>query len=89
MSKYKATVIKTGNSYALRVPKAYIENARLRLGQKVQVEPPVPDPKKNEPEAIKQAIKKLRQTNAYKEVPDPVAWQRKIRQDRPLPGRHH
>lgn len=87
MSKYKATIIKTGNSYALRVPKAYIEDAQLQLGQKVQVEQPVPEPEQNDPKAIKQAIKKLQQTNAFKGVRDPVAWQRKTRQDRPLPGR--
>lgn len=87
MNKYKATVIKTGNSYALRVPKAYIENAQLQLGQKVQVEQPIHEAKKSDPQAIKQAIKKLQQTNAYKGVRDPVAWQRKTRQDRPLPGR--
>lgn len=34
MNRYTATVIKTGNSYALRVPKKYVEDARLELGQK-------------------------------------------------------
>ncbi|HET9174230.1 MAG TPA: AbrB/MazE/SpoVT family DNA-binding domain-containing protein [Candidatus Saccharimonadales bacterium] len=35
-----ATVIKTGNSYALRVPKAYAERNNLRPGAKVLL----PDP---------------------------------------------
>jgi hypothetical protein len=43
MSKYKATVIKTGNSYALRVPKKYVEDAHLNLGQKVTIQPPLPE----------------------------------------------
>ncbi len=25
--------------------------------------------------------------NPFREIPDPVAWQREIRRDRPLPGR--
>ena len=40
MSNYTATVIKTGNSYALRVPKSYIENAGLKIGDKVDIKLP-------------------------------------------------
>ena len=46
MSKYIATVIKTGNSYALRVPKAYIDDAKLKLGEKVGLGEPKLVPKK-------------------------------------------
>jgi hypothetical protein len=35
----------------------------------------------------KEAFQKLRQLNPFREIPDPVAWQREIRKDRPLPGR--
>lgn len=35
MNSSIATVIKTGNSYALRVPKAYAERNNLRPGAKV------------------------------------------------------
>ena len=35
----------------------------------------------------KEAFAKLRQLNPFREVQDPVAWQREIREDRPLPGR--
>lgn len=87
MSKYTATIIKTGNSYALRVPKAYIDDARLKLGQKVQVSSPLMTSKKQSPQAIKKAIRDLRQVNAYGQLVDPIAWQREIRKDRPLPGR--
>ena len=87
MNKYTATVIKTGNSYALRVPKNYVDDAHLELGQKVQVASPVMAVKKQDPQAIKKAIRNLQQVGAYKAVKDPVAWQREIRKDRPLPGR--
>lgn len=87
MSNYMATVIKTGNSYALRVPKQYVEQAKLVLGQKVQIGAPSTIPKPHDPQAMKQAIKNLQQIGAYRTIKDPVAWQREIRTDRPLPGR--
>lgn len=87
MNRYAATVIKTGNSYALRVPKNYVEDAHLELGQKVQVTSPIMTIKKQDPQAIKKAIRNLQQVGAYKDIKDPVAWQREIRKDPPLPGR--
>ena len=33
------------------------------------------------------ALAKLAQIGAFSGIKDPVAWQRQIRQDRPLPGR--
>jgi hypothetical protein len=33
------------------------------------------------------ALRQLRQMGTFKEITDPVAWQREIRKDRPLPGR--
>jgi len=33
------------------------------------------------------ALRKLRELGAFKEIADPVAWQRESRKDRPLPGR--
>jgi hypothetical protein len=35
----------------------------------------------------KEAFEKLRQLNPFREIADPVAWQKEIRKDRPLPGR--
>ncbi len=34
-----------------------------------------------------EALKELRKRGTFKEITDPVAWQREIRKDRPLPGR--
>jgi hypothetical protein len=42
------------------------------------------------PEMLRQrqeAFEKLRQLNPFREIADPVAWQKEIRKDRPLPGR--
>lgn len=35
----------------------------------------------------KEAFEKLRQLNPFREMADPVAWQRQSRKDRPLPER--
>jgi antitoxin component of MazEF toxin-antitoxin module len=86
MSKYTATVIKTGNSYALRVPKKYVEDAQLELGQKTTIQLPVLEAEQNRKQ-IQKLLTQLQEINAYAEIKDPVAWQRDIRKDRPLPGR--
>ena len=33
------------------------------------------------------ALRELAKSNPFKDITDPVAWQREIRKDRPLPGR--
>ncbi len=86
MYKYTVTVIKTGNSYALRVPKKYVEDAHLESGQKTVITLPIPEPKQNR-QRIQETLRQLQEIGAYKDIKDPVAWQREIRKDRPLPGR--
>jgi len=34
-----------------------------------------------------EALRKIAELGGIKSIPDPVAWQREIRKDRPLPGR--
>jgi antitoxin component of MazEF toxin-antitoxin module len=86
MNTYTSTVIKTGNSYALRVPKKYIDDAKLGLGQKAAIRLPTLEIKQDRA-AIQRAIKNLQEIHAFADIKDPVAWQREIRKDRPLPGR--
>jgi antitoxin component of MazEF toxin-antitoxin module len=86
MNKYTATVIKTGNSIALRVPKQYADDAHLTPGDKVSL--PLPSRLKQQDHAkIIRLIGKLQSMNAYSSIKDPAAWQHEIREDRPLPGR--
>jgi hypothetical protein len=87
MSSYIATVIKTGNSYALRVPKNYVENSNIKLGQKVKITPPLLN-NEYDVKRVKLAIRKLQEDGAYGGIDNPVAWQRQIRKDRALPGRN-
>ena len=86
MNNYTTTVIKTGNSYALRVPKKYIDDAQLKLGQKANIQLPIPQLKQDRLR-IQTLLKKLQLSGAYKDIKDPVTWQREIRLDRPLPRR--
>jgi hypothetical protein len=37
--------------------------------------------------SIKEAFKRLTEIRAFKEIDDPVAWQRETRKDKSLPGR--
>jgi antitoxin component of MazEF toxin-antitoxin module len=86
MNKYTTTVIKTGNSYALRVPKQYIDDAQLELGQKATIQLPIIEVKQDR-KRIQMLFKQLQELVAFKSIKDPAAWQREIRKDRPLPGR--
>lgn len=86
MNKYTSTVIKTGNSYALRVPKKYVEDGKLKLGQKADILLPVARPKQDRAK-IQRLWKELQALKPFQSIDDPVAWQREIREDRPLPGR--
>ena len=86
MSAYTATVIKSGNSYALRVPKSYIDQGKVRPGDKVVLS----DARKaqsQDMDKMQAALKALQKSDAFKGIKDPVAWQRAQRKDRPLPGR--
>jgi len=86
MNTYTATVIKTGNSVALRVPKEYAVDARLALGDKVLL--PLPSKKKKQDRAkIVRIVAKLQELHAYAAIENPVAWQHELREDRKLPGR--
>jgi hypothetical protein len=40
-----------------------------------------------EPGTPLEALKELRKLGTFKEIADPVTWQREQRRDRPLPGR--
>lgn len=86
MSKYIATVIKTGNSYALRIPKKYMEDARLSLGQKATIQLPTLEKEQNH-DRIQGLLKQLQRLGSYSDIQDPVKWQREVRSDRSLPGR--
>jgi putative transposon-encoded protein len=71
----KAIVTKTGNSYALRVPKSYIDDNNLKLGDVVNIEDPLIEQQK----ALEALVEHGEKTGPIKSIPDPVAWQREQR----------
>lgn len=88
MSNYTATVIKSGNSYALRIPKALKDGEDLTVGDKVNIGS-ISKHKKQDHQKVQEILKQLQELKPFKEIKNPVAWQREIRKewDRPLPGR--
>jgi len=74
----RAIVTKTGNSYALRVPKRYIDDNKLQLGDIVALEEPLTLQKS----ALKALVKQGKVQGAIKTISDPVMWQRQQRQSR-------
>ena len=49
---------------------------------------PLPDVDEEERgRRLAEALRQLQAANPFKDIADPVAWQREARQDRPLPGR--
>ena len=86
MPNYTVTVIKSGNSYALRVPKRYVDDAQLALGQKTTIPLPTPEPRQDRTR-IQELLRRLQELGTYQGMEDPAEWQRKVRKDRPLPGR--
>lgn len=76
LSMVQATVTKSGNSYALRVPKRYIDDNHLKLGDTVTIEEPLTLQKK----ALGALVAHGKKQGKLKNIANPVAWQRKQRQ---------
>ena len=57
----------------------------LFLQQRVHSAPPTEEEERGQ--RIRAALQTLAELNTFSEINDPVAWQKSIRQDRPLPGR--
>lgn len=68
-------ITKTGNSYAIRVPKRYIDDNDLKLGDVVNVEEPLV----KQQEALATLINHAKKHGPLKGISDPVTWQREQR----------
>ena len=88
-----------GESQATMTYEAIIKDDRVEwVGERPDVPGPIkvtvtvledghPKPKNPDREGLKEILEKLAELNPFSEIDDPVAWQRGIRKDRPLPGR--
>ena len=63
-----------------------LANLHHRPGDKVDLALPIKDHTQDRAKII-EIIKRMQAGNAFSSIKDPVAWQREIREDRPLPGR--
>ena len=71
----RAIVTKTGNSYALRVPKSYIDDNKLKLGDVVTLEEPLT----LQTNALEAIVSRGKSHGPIKSIPSPVEWQRQQR----------
>lgn len=77
MNTSTATVIKTGNSYALRVPKSYAERNNLRPGAKVILQDPqVSGGTLADLQASIKASRKRGGIGVWDKIKNPSEWQR-------------
>jgi len=61
-----------------------LRNAKVRVTATLEAAPETSTEEKRTP---LEALKELRKLGTFKDIDDPVAWQRAQRRDRPLPGR--
>lgn len=82
MRTTSATVIKTGNSYALRVPKSYAERNNLRSGSRVMLpDPQVTGGTLTNLQSVIKAVNRKGQVNVWDKIADPAQWQQSERSD--------
>ncbi|MFW6336932.1 MAG: hypothetical protein ACOC3G_07370 [Phycisphaeraceae bacterium] len=60
---------------------------RVVLEDETEQDPIIHRPTPEQKRQAYAAIERLRAQGGIKSIPDPSAWQREIRKDRPLPGR--
>lgn len=62
-----------------------LRRGKVKVVATLQTEPETTD--RPTRETALAALRQLRKLGTFKKITDPVAWQREIRKDRPLPGR--
>ena len=70
----KGTIARSGNSYVIRVPKSYVTDHGLRLGDKVDL----PHPRVGQERALERLLEYAQQRGDLG-ILDPVEWQRQQR----------
>jgi hypothetical protein len=68
-------ITKTGNSYAIRVPKRYIDDNKLKLGDVIDVEEPLVKQR----QALNALLEHGKKYGPIKGILNPVAWQQEQR----------
>jgi hypothetical protein len=79
MRKYKGTIFMSGNSYAIRLPKDYVEANNLHVGQVIALPDALSPAYGNAAEAMRLMQELVDREGDIQSIPDPVAWQRDLR----------
>lgn len=83
----KATIVKIGNSMGVRIKHEVLNDLSLKPGDEVEVIVRPAAAGFNKKHFV-EALKLARQIGGgIPSIPDPVAWQKEIRKDKPLTGR--
>ncbi|MBP9664853.1 MAG: hypothetical protein KBD94_09535 [Pyrinomonadaceae bacterium] len=85
MEKYKATIHGATVEWESDAPTELADRGEIRVEMTLisaRNDLPRSDGKK-----MAEALARIAARGGVKSIPDPVAWQREIRKDRPLPGR--
>jgi hypothetical protein len=85
MEKYKATIHNERIEWESEIP------ADVKNGDRVEVEITLAQKPLTQSVADRRralaALKAIADRGGIRSIPDPVAWQREVRKERPLPGR--
>lgn len=75
----KGIITKTGNSYAIRVPKHYITDNNLKLGDKVELNEPLEEQLSKQRSALKALVTYGKNNPGKMDIDEIVEWQREQR----------
>ena len=82
-----ATIIKIGNSLGVRLKHQLIEELDVKPGDVIEITVRRPIPQEPNGAKFAEAVRLAHEFGGITSIPDPVAWQREIRADKPLYGR--
>ena len=86
LDKYRATIHGNTIVWNGKVPESLIDkNTTVEVN--VEIISPKTEPRKPDGAKMVEALEKLSALGGVKSIPDPDAWLRETRRDRPLPGR--
>jgi len=84
LNTYQAILRENRLEWAEKVPEHLMTGQPIQVYVTVLDQPPtIP----NRGKRMAEFLERLAASNAFKDIADPVEWQREIRKDRPLPGR--
>ncbi len=86
LEKYRATIHGNTIVWNGEVPEP-LNDTNTSVEVSVEILSPKPEPRKPNGAKMVEALEKLSALGGVKSIPDPDAWLREIRRDRPLPGR--